>query len=52
MKLIEKLNGAKDFFFKNYNPKVKLNVVETAKALGVSRQTIYNWIKELNEGNK
>jgi len=36
------------FFFKNYKKGDRLNVTETAKSLGVSRRTIYNWINEIN----
>lgn len=44
---ISHLKKAKDFFFDNYNPKEKINKKQTALALGVSRVTIYNWIKEI-----
>ena len=43
-----KNSAAKKFFFSNYDPEVKINILATAEALNVSRQTIYNWIKEIN----
>lgn len=46
MRIIEHGSDPKRFFFKNYDPDVKINVTETAKSLGVTRVTIYNWIKE------
>lgn len=55
MKIIETrkkqdFSKAKEFFFKNYDPKKGINKAETAKSLGVTRQTIYNWIKEIEKG--
>lgn len=54
MKLVERktkgwssTSKAKSFFFENYKPGFKLNVSETARSLGVTRVTIYNWIKEI-----
>ena len=44
----EKNSAAKKFFFSNYDPEKKINKLATAEALNVSRQTIYNWIKEIN----
>ena len=43
-----KNSAAKKFFFRNYDPEEKINILATAEALNVSRQTIYNWIKEIN----
>lgn len=44
----KKNSDAKKFFFSNYDPEIKINILATAEALNVSRQTIYNWIKEIN----
>ena len=51
MKIIESKRDAKakEFFFKNYNPEKNINKMATAESLGVSRQTIYNWIKEIKK---
>lgn len=43
---------AKKFFFENYDPNVRINVTATAESLNVTRQTIYNWIKEFEQQNK
>lgn len=48
----EKISAAKKFFFSNYNPEMKINKLATAEALNVSRQTIYNWIKEFEQQKK
>lgn len=48
MEIITKTK-AKEFFFNNYNPEIKINVSATAKSLKVSRVTIYSWMKEFNE---
>ena len=45
----EKNSEAKEFFFSNYDPEMKINKLATAEALNVSRQTIYNWIKEFKQ---
>ena len=38
----------RSFFFKNYKKNEVINVSETAKSLGVSRVTIYKWMKQIN----
>ena len=43
---------AKAFFVENYEEGMILNVKATAKSLGVSRPTIYSWIKEIKESQK
>lgn len=43
---------AKAFFVENYEKGMILNVTATAKALGVTRPTIYAWIKEIKESQK
>lgn len=43
---------AKKFFFENYDPNVRINKSATAESLGVTRQTIYNWIKEFEQQQK
>ena len=43
---------AKAFFVENYQEGMILNVSATAKALGVTRPTIYAWIKEIKESQK
>lgn len=43
---------AKAFFVENYQEGMILNVSATAKALGVTRPTIYAWIKEIKENKK
>lgn len=45
----EKNSAAKKFFFSNYDPEKEINKLATAEALNVSRQTIYNWIKEIKK---
>ena len=49
MKIVRKvvLGESKKFFFDNYKLGDKIHVTETAKAIGVSRQAIYNWINEI-----
>lgn len=44
-----KKTEAKKFFFENYSKDVKINISATAKSLGVSRLTIYRWIKEIKK---
>lgn len=44
-----KLEEAKKLFFKSYNPNEHINIQATARSFGVSRVTIYNWIKQINE---
>lgn len=39
----------KAFFFENVKKGDKINVSKTAESLGVSRPTIYSWIKEIEE---
>jgi transposase len=34
------------FFMQNYDPTVSINILQTAKSIGVSRMTIYNWMNE------
>lgn len=48
----EKNSEARKFFFSNYNPEIKINILATAESLNVSRQTIYNWIKEFKQQRK
>lgn len=43
---------AKEYFFNSYDPQVDINKVATAKSLGVSRQTIYRWIDEIENNEK
>lgn len=43
---------AKAFFVENYEKGMILNVTATAKALGVTRPTIYAWIKEIEENEE
>lgn len=43
---------AKEYFFNNYDSEVDINKVETAKSLGVTRQTIYRWINEIKRNKK
>ncbi len=43
---------AKAYFVENYEKGMILNVTATAKALGVTRPTIYAWIKEIKENKK
>lgn len=43
------VDKSKKFFFENYKDDMVLNVTATAKAIGVSRQTVYNWIQEIKE---
>lgn len=38
----------KEFFFNNYKKGESINILKTAKSLGVSRTTLYKWIKEIN----
>lgn len=47
MKIIKNTTEAKEFFFENYVSNSKINISATAKALNVSRSTLYKWIKEL-----
>lgn len=56
MELIERkgnytadIEQSKKFFFENYKEDMVLNVTATAKAIGVSRQTVYNWIQEIKD---
>lgn len=43
---------AKAFFIENYKKGMVLNITATAKALGVTRPTIYAWIKEIEENEE
>jgi transposase-like protein len=42
---------AKEFFLNHYAINKKTNISSTAKKFGVSRTTIYEWIKEFNTGS-
>lgn len=42
-------SGVKEFFFENYDPSRRINKAATAESLGVTRQTIHNWIKEIED---
>lgn len=43
-----KVPSAKKFFYTNYKKNSKINITKTALSLGVSRQTLHNWIKDIN----
>jgi len=45
----KKVNIAKSkkHFFENYEPYSNINILATAKNYGVSRVTIYKWIKQI-----
>ena len=55
MEIITKKKGRKyfsakkEYFFENYDKNVDINVQATARSFGVSRVTIYRWIKEFNQ---
>ena len=48
MEIIKSIKEIKNDFFENYNPDEEINISATAKSYGVSRLTIYNWIKEMS----
>lgn len=41
------IESSKKFFFENYDPEIEINISETARSFGVSRPTLYKWIKEM-----
>jgi len=43
---------AKEYFFSNFKKGDEINVMQTAKSLNVSRQTLHRWIKSINGGEK
>lgn len=48
-KRINKVNSeAKEYFFSNFKKGDEINVLQTAKQLNVSRQTLHKWIKLIN----
>lgn len=46
MEIIKSIDEVRDYFLSNYDPSTVINISATAKALNVSRVTIYKWIKE------
>lgn len=47
-----KLTKEKSEFLNQYNPEDDINISKTAESFGVSRQTIYNWIKSYKENQE
>lgn len=48
MKIFESEKAkTKKYFFDNYREDMEIDVPRTAESLGVTRATIYNWIKEI-----
>jgi len=43
---------AKEYFFSNFKKGDSINVMQTAKSLNVSRQTLHRWINAINGGEK
>lgn len=49
MKIIKSQSKeAKEFFFKNYKKGSVIDITKTARQLGVTRQTLHNWINQIN----
>ena len=49
MELVKSIDEVKKYFIENYDPKITINISATAKALNVSRVTLYKWIEEIKE---